>query len=188
MSKSRLPGKLELIVGPMRSNKTAELLRRIEIRRQYAKQWVLLLKPSADTKAAQGLVESRNQNGCGKMEAVGGSVERAADAGGDRTAHWQARGVSCDRRRPVCRGLVSVYETAVGDGPRCDGVGAGTGFSRSSIRGDAGSVVAGADLCRQYHGVGGLLQLRGEGAVSAAAGGWDTGSLWESDHHGRRFL
>jgi thymidine kinase len=65
-----LPGKLELIVGPMRSNKTAELLRRIEIRRQYAKQHVMLLKPSADTKAAAGLVESRNSNGCGKMEAV----------------------------------------------------------------------------------------------------------------------
>ena len=63
-------GKLEMIVGPMRSNKTAELLRRIEIRRQYAKQYVLLLKPSADTKAAAGLVESRNPNGCGKMEAV----------------------------------------------------------------------------------------------------------------------
>jgi thymidine kinase len=59
-----------MIVGPMRSNKTAELLRRIETRRQYAKQDVLLLKPSADTKAAAGLVESRNQNGCGKMEAV----------------------------------------------------------------------------------------------------------------------
>ena len=65
-----VPGKLELIVGPMRSNKTAELLRRIEIRRQYAKQHVLLLKPCADTKAAAGVVESRNQNGCGKMEAV----------------------------------------------------------------------------------------------------------------------
>lgn len=64
------PGKLELIVGPMRSNKTAELLRRIEIRRQYAKQDVLLLKPSDDTKAAAGLVESRNGNGCAKMEAV----------------------------------------------------------------------------------------------------------------------
>jgi len=63
-------GKLELIVGPMRSNKTAELLRRIETRRQYAKQYVLLLKPSADTKSAVGLVESRNQRGCGKMEAV----------------------------------------------------------------------------------------------------------------------
>jgi thymidine kinase len=63
-------GKLEMIVGPMRSNKTAELLRRIEIRRQYAHQYVLLLKPSADTKAAAGLVESRNPNGCGKMEAV----------------------------------------------------------------------------------------------------------------------
>ena len=63
-------GKLEMIVGPMRSNKSAELLRRIEIRRQYAKQYVILLKPSADTKAAAGLVESRNPNGCGKMEAV----------------------------------------------------------------------------------------------------------------------
>ena len=63
-------GKLEMIVGPMRSNKTAELLRRIEIRREYAQQYVMLLKPSADTKAAAGLVESRNRNGCGKMEAV----------------------------------------------------------------------------------------------------------------------
>ena len=63
-------GKLELIVGPMRSNKTAELLRRIEIRRQYAKQNVLLLKPSDDTKAEAGLVESRNRNGSSKMEAV----------------------------------------------------------------------------------------------------------------------
>lgn len=65
-----MPGKLEMIVGPMRSNKTAELLRRIETRREYAKQHVMLLKPSADTKAAAGLVESRNRNGCGKMEAV----------------------------------------------------------------------------------------------------------------------
>jgi thymidine kinase len=63
-------GKLEMIVGPMRSNKTAELLRRIETRREYAKQYVMLLKPSADTKAASGHVESRNRNGCGKMEAV----------------------------------------------------------------------------------------------------------------------
>ena len=65
-----MSGKLEMIVGPMRSNKTAELLRRIEIRRQYARQCVLLLKPSADTKSAAGVVESRNPNGCGRMEAV----------------------------------------------------------------------------------------------------------------------
>jgi thymidine kinase len=63
-------GKLELIVGPMRSNKTAELLRRIEIRREYARQHVMLLKPSADTKASAGLVESRNGSGCRKMQAV----------------------------------------------------------------------------------------------------------------------
>ena len=65
-----MPGKLEMIVGPMRSNKTAELLRRVEIRRQFARQRVMLLKPSADAKSAAGLVESRNPNGCGKMEAV----------------------------------------------------------------------------------------------------------------------
>jgi len=70
LSEKVVPGKLEMIVGPMRSNKTAELLRRIEIRREYAKQYVMLLKPSADTKAAAGVVESRNRNGCGKMEAV----------------------------------------------------------------------------------------------------------------------
>lgn len=69
-SEWNVPGKLELIVGPMRSNKTAELLRRIETRRTYAKQYVMLLKPSADTKAAAGIVESRNGNGCGKMEAA----------------------------------------------------------------------------------------------------------------------
>jgi len=65
-----MPGKLEMIVGPMRSNKTAELMRRVEIRRQFARQRVMLLKPSADAKSAAGLVESRNPNGCGKMEAV----------------------------------------------------------------------------------------------------------------------
>jgi len=63
-------GTLELIVGPMRSNKTAEIIRRTEIRRQYAKQYVLLLKPSDDTKAEPGIVQSRNHQGCGKMQAI----------------------------------------------------------------------------------------------------------------------
>lgn len=64
-----MPGKLELLLGPMRSNKTAELLRRAEMRRQYAKQCVLVLKPSDDTKGGPGIVESRNPNGHGKMQA-----------------------------------------------------------------------------------------------------------------------
>ncbi len=64
-----MPGKLELLLGPMRSNKTAELLRRAEMRRQYAKQCVMVLKPSDDTKGGPGVVESRNPNGHGKMHA-----------------------------------------------------------------------------------------------------------------------
>jgi len=63
-------GKLELLMGPMRSNKTAELLRRAEMRRQYAKQYVLVLKPSDDTKGGPGVVESRNPNGHARMTAL----------------------------------------------------------------------------------------------------------------------
>jgi len=65
-----VPGKIELMMGPMRSNKTAELLRRAEMRRQYAKQYVLVLKPSDDTKGGPGLVESRNPNGHASMQAL----------------------------------------------------------------------------------------------------------------------
>jgi thymidine kinase len=65
-----MPGKLEILMGPMRSNKTAELLRRADMRRQYASQYVLLLKPNDDTKGGPGVVESRNPNGHGKMDAL----------------------------------------------------------------------------------------------------------------------
>jgi thymidine kinase len=64
-----VPGKLELLLGPMRSNKTAELLRRAEMRRQYAKQCVMVLKPSDDIKGGPGVVESRNPNGHCQMRA-----------------------------------------------------------------------------------------------------------------------
>jgi len=65
-----LAGKLELMLGPMRSNKTAELLRRAEMRRQYAKQYVMVLKPSDDTRGGPGVVESRNPNGHGREKAL----------------------------------------------------------------------------------------------------------------------
>jgi thymidine kinase len=65
-----MPGKLELLLGPMRSNKTAELLRRADMRRQYAGQHVLVLKPSDDTKGGPGVVVSRNPRGHGKMDAL----------------------------------------------------------------------------------------------------------------------
>jgi len=57
-------------MGPMRSNKTAELLRRADMRRQYAGQYVLVLKPNDDTKGGPGIVESRNPLGHGKMNAL----------------------------------------------------------------------------------------------------------------------
>jgi len=63
-------GKLELMLGPMRSNKTAELLRRADMRRQYAGQYVMVLKPSDDTKGGPGVVESRNPRGHVKMNAL----------------------------------------------------------------------------------------------------------------------
>jgi thymidine kinase len=63
-------GKLELLMGPMRSNKTEELLRRVAMRREFAHQNVMLFKPSDDTKSAPGLVESRNPKGHGRMQAL----------------------------------------------------------------------------------------------------------------------
>jgi len=60
---------LELLLGPMRSNKTEELLRRVAMRREYAHQSVMILKPSNDTKSGTGLIESRNPNGHRKMQA-----------------------------------------------------------------------------------------------------------------------
>jgi thymidine kinase len=65
-----MQGKLELMMGPMRSNKTAELLRRADMRRQYAGQYVLVLKPNDDTKGGPGVVESRNPLGHVKMSAL----------------------------------------------------------------------------------------------------------------------
>ncbi|HLI02860.1 MAG TPA: hypothetical protein VKU93_01210 [Terracidiphilus sp.] len=65
-----MQGKLELMLGPMRSNKTAEMLRRCEMRRQYARQHVVVLKPSDDTKSGPGLVESRNPNGNSRCKAI----------------------------------------------------------------------------------------------------------------------
>jgi hypothetical protein len=64
-------GKLELMMGPMRSNKTAELLRRADMRRQYASQYVLVLKPSDDTKGGprsggEPQPERPRQDGCAR--------------------------------------------------------------------------------------------------------------------------
>src|ERR1017187_7189101 len=65
-----MQGKLELLLGPMKSNKPADFLRRADMRRQYASQYVMVLKPSDDTKGGPGVVESRNPNGHGKMNAL----------------------------------------------------------------------------------------------------------------------
>jgi thymidine kinase len=61
---------IELLLGPMRSNKTEELLRRVAMRREYANQDVMIFKPSDDLKSKAGIIESRNKKGWGKMEAM----------------------------------------------------------------------------------------------------------------------
>lgn len=61
---------LELLLGPMRSNKTAELQRRVTMRREYAHQTVLVFKPRDDKKSPPGVIEARNSNGHGRMDAV----------------------------------------------------------------------------------------------------------------------
>ena len=81
-----MPGKIELLLGPMRSNKTAELLRRAEMRREYARQYVLVLKPSDDTKGGPGVVERENGGQKGSRAPVDAPV-----AGADRRAFYLSR-------------------------------------------------------------------------------------------------
>jgi hypothetical protein len=58
-----------------------------------------------------------------------------------------------------------------------------------SVRlGNARSLVAGAHLRGQRDRAGGLLQLRSQGALSAAAGRWQACALHKPHHHGRRQL
>ena len=63
-------GTIEIMIGPMRSNKTAELIRRVAMREEYAHQSVILFKPKDDTKSAHGVVESRIQLSHRQREAV----------------------------------------------------------------------------------------------------------------------
>ncbi len=65
-----MAGTIEVVIGPMRSNKTAELIRRVAMREEYAHQAVILFKPKDDTKSAYGVVQSRNQLSHRQMEAV----------------------------------------------------------------------------------------------------------------------
>ena len=65
-----MPGTIEVVIGPMRSNKTAELIRRVAMREEYAHQSVILFKPKDDTKSAQGVVRKPqpaqpSADGCG---------------------------------------------------------------------------------------------------------------------------
>ncbi len=160
----------------MRSNKTAELLRRIETRREYAKQYVMLLKPSADTKAAAGRGRkpqsqrlrkdgSRRVPFCDPWSVL--PVIRATE----QRIGKRIECIAIDEG-PVRPGSLSVHQAAARLGLRRDGFGPRTRFSRHAVRRDARSFVAGAHLCGQRHRAGGLLQLRSQGAVSAAAGRW----------------
>ena len=157
-----MQGKLELMMGPMRSNKTAELQRRADMRRQYAKQYVLVLKPSDDTKGGPGIVESRNPNGGGKMSAVefrvhkpvGGAARHPRQGAEDR----QARGVHRHRRRPVCRSALSLHQASARRGPRCSCRRARSRLPRHALRRDAQPHLAGECLRRQHYRVHGLLQ------------------------------
>ena len=156
----------------MRSNKTAELLRRAEMRRQYASQYVMVLKPSDDTKGGPGVVESRNPNGHGKMEALefpksDNPWEVLAAIRGNRTADRQARRVHRHRRRPVRRpsffSSPSICSTVR---PRRAGRRPRSRLPRHALWRNAQSHLAGERLRRQHYGMHGLLQLRRTRALS----------------------
>ncbi len=125
-----MQGKLELLLGPMRSNKTAELLRRAEMRRQYAKQYVLVLKPSDDTKGGPGVVESRNPNGHTKMRAL------EFNSGNP----WEVLGAIAETEREIGKRVECI---AIDEGQFVDGLFL---FTKHLLETDHDVLVAGLDL------------------------------------------
>jgi thymidine kinase len=123
-------GKLELLLGPMRSNKTAELLRRAEMRRQYAKQYVLVLKPSDDTKGGPGVVESRNPNGHTKMRAL------EFNSGNP----WEVLGAIAETEREIGKRVECI---AIDEGQFVDGLFL---FTKHLLESNHDVLVAGLDL------------------------------------------
>ena len=138
------------------------------------------------------MVESRNRNGCGKMEAV---EFRSSDpwtvlpvlAATEKQIGKRVECVAIDEGQFV-QDLFAFTERLLERGYDVMVSGLELDFRGHAVRGDAGSVVAGADLLGKYYGAGGVLQLRGQGAVSAAAGGRKASALRQPDYHGRRQL
>ena len=166
-----MQGKLELMMGPMRSNKTAELLRRADMRRQYAKQYVMVLKPSDDTKGGPGVVESRNPNGGGKMSAVefnprtpGRCCARSATRSRRLASAWSASpstkaslSISSSSLPSICSTRATMFWWP-----------GSTSTSAPALRRDAEPDLAGERLRRQHHRVHGLLRLRSARPLLAA--------------------
>src|ERR1035441_9765847 len=73
-------------------------------------------------------------------------------------------------------------------GLRRDGIGSRTRFSRPAVRRNDRDLLACAHLLRKSYGAGGVLQLRSQGDLPAATDRWQTGSIRQPHHHGRRLL
>jgi thymidine kinase len=138
-----VPGKLELLMGPMRSNKTAEMLRRAEMRRQYARQDVMVLKPSDDTKGGPGVVESRNPNGNAKMPAIEFSS----------TNPWEILGEIAEREQQIGKRIECI---AIDEGQFVDGLFL---FVKNLLDAGHDVLVAGLDLDFRAMPFGEMLNL-----------------------------
>jgi thymidine kinase len=138
-----MAGTIEIMIGPMRSNKTAELIRRVAMRGEYAHQSVILFKPMDDTKSAQGMVQSRNQLSHRQMEAVEF----------DSSNPWEMLGI------------ISEHERALGKPVNCVAIDEGQfvhelfDCARSLLEKGYDVLAAGLDLDFRGHPFGDMLAL-----------------------------
>ncbi len=67
-------GTLQLIMGNMFAGKTSELIRRIEVMRNFGKKKVIIFKPKIDSRSGDGKIKSFHEN---YLEAVDVPVDNA---------------------------------------------------------------------------------------------------------------
>lgn len=106
---SSLPGRIEVICGSMFSGKTEELIRRIN-RAKFARQRILIFKPTIDVRYSECDVVSHNKN---SIEAT--PVE---NSGSILLLYQDADVVAIDEAQFFDNGLVDVCNTLANNGVR----------------------------------------------------------------------
>ncbi len=138
---------LELLLGPMRSNKTRELQRRVRMRQNFAHQHVPVFKPGEDVKSGRGVIESRNPSGRGATDVMDAFEIDSANP-------WVIFGVIAEQEKIIGKKIECI---ALDEGQFIEGL---FPFTGELLKRGYDAIIAGLDLDFRAQPFGDTLALR----------------------------